>query len=456
MPRHSVLWSLLLWLCATAAAQEAEPLVGKVPPGDPGFPGNVLVILADDLGVDQLSVYGLGTQLPNTPHIDALAAQGVVFENAWANPICSPTRAAIQTGRYGFRTNIGSIIEESPSKLALAEITIPEMLELGAPGVWAHALIGKWHLDNATTGHGKPNAQGYSHFSGTMGNIDEGSYVNWPKVVNGVPSISPAYATSDQVDDTLSWVEGAPEPWFALLAFSAPHKPFHAPPADLHTVDLTGLDPTTDPKPFYNAMVEAMDTEMGRLFAKMEPELLERTTVLFLGDNGSHPDVVLPPFDPDKAKASPYIGGVRVPFIAKGFRVRDAGRETTAMIHAVDILATVANIAGINPAVTMQGVTLDSRSLLPLLENVPAPPSRSYLYSEFFWPNDFSVATVLDQALRDERYKLVIGPAPTGEFFDMWLDPFETVNLLSQPLTANETTALFKLRDELFELAPAP
>ncbi len=456
MPKRCLLWSLLLCLGASTSAQEAEPIVGKVPPGDPGFPGNVLVILADDLGVDQLSVYGLGTQLPNTPNIDALAAQGVTFENAWANPICSPTRAAIQTGRYGFRTNIGSIIEESPSALALSEITIPEMLELGAPGVWDKALIGKWHLDDVATGHDKPNEQGYSHFSGTMGNIEEGTYVNWPKVVNGVASQSTAYATSDQVDDTLSWVESAPEPWFALLAFSAPHKPFHAPPAKLHTVDLTGLDPLTDPKPFYNAMVEAMDTEMGRLFASMDPTLLERATVLFLGDNGSHPDVVLPPFDPDKSKATPYIGGVRVPFIAKGFHVQDPGRQTTAMIHAVDILATVANIAHINPAVTMQGVTLDSRSFLPLLENTPTPLPRSHLYSEFFWPNDYSVATVLDRTVRDDRYKLVVGPNPTGEFFDMWVDPFETFNLLSQPLTPDETTALFKLRDVLFDLLPAP
>ena len=456
MQRRHVLWSLLLCLGSSATAQEAEPIVGKVPPGEPGFPGNVLVILADDLGVDQLGVYGLGAQLPNTPNIDALAAKGVVFENAWANPICSPTRAAIQTGRYGFRTNIGSIIEESPSELALAEITIPEMLELGAPGVWAHALIGKWHLDDVDTGQDKPNEQGYSHFSGTLGNIEEGSYTHWPKVVNGVMSLSQAYATSNQVDDTLSWVKSAPEPWFTLLAFSAPHKPFHAPPANLHTVDLTGLDPLIDPKPFYNAMVEAMDTEMGRLFATMDQELLKRTTILFLGDNGSHPDVVLPPFIPEKAKATPYIGGVRVPFIATGFRVQQEGHLSLSMIHAVDILATVANIAGINPAVAMQGVTLDSRSFLPLLENTSAPPPRSTLYSEFFWPNDFAMATVLDQTIRGERYKLVTGPAPTGEFFDMWVDPLETFNLLSQPLTPEEAAAFIKLRDDLFELVTSP
>src|SRR5262245_65248854 len=80
-------------------------------PGDPSTPpGNILVLIADDLGVDQLAAYGVGSDLPPTPNLDRMAAEGVLFRNVWSQPTCSPTRATIQTGRYGFRTTIGMAI----------------------------------------------------------------------------------------------------------------------------------------------------------------------------------------------------------------------------------------------------------------------------------------------------------------------------------------------------------
>jgi arylsulfatase A-like enzyme len=216
-------------------------------------PGNVLLILADDVGVDGIGAYGVGGDLPHTPRLDQLAAGGVLFRNAWANPVCSPTRATIQTGRYSIRTGIGWIAEPAPTLigLPLSEVTLPEMLDLGTGGAWAHAAFGKWHLGDGPDVGGvfAPNLAGYYHFEGTLGNVTD--YYDWTKVENGVVTQETGtYALSDQVDSALDWIATAPEPWFCYVAFNSAHSPWHAPPPDLHSVDLSGAgDPEVDPRP---------------------------------------------------------------------------------------------------------------------------------------------------------------------------------------------------------------
>src|SRR5207244_1770632 len=106
-----------------------------------------------------------------------------------------------------------------------------------------------------------PNLFGWPHFAGV---IDSGilDYYQWPKVVDGAISTTNRYATIDQVDDALAWIQGRTGPWLLVLSFFAPHTPFHSPPPDLHTQNLSGLDPVTNPVPFHRAMVEAMDHEI--------------------------------------------------------------------------------------------------------------------------------------------------------------------------------------------------
>ena len=121
---------LLLFLCQHRAAQT---------------PSNILVIIADDLGVDQVGVYGEGTSPAPTPIIDGLASSGVLFRNAWANPTCSPTRSCIMTGRYGYRTGVGQV----GVRLDLAETSLPELLGRGCIGIqprldWQVAPGRKW------------------------------------------------------------------------------------------------------------------------------------------------------------------------------------------------------------------------------------------------------------------------------------------------------------------------
>ena len=113
-----------------------------------------------------------------------------------------------------------------------------------------------------------PNLAGWSHFAGFSGSSI--NYFNWSRIENGVTRQSTVYSTTQMVDDALAWIAQAPEPWLVYLAFNAPHSPWHAPPHALHTQRLQGL-PSSPPTPFYKAMVEALDTEIGRLCSMLGP-----------------------------------------------------------------------------------------------------------------------------------------------------------------------------------------
>ena len=352
---------------------------------------NVLILLADDLGVDMVGIYAEGANPPPTPNLDALAAGGVLFRNVWSDPVCSPTRSTIQTGRHGTRTGIGNIVELGGAPLALAETTLPELLDQGTGGAYAHAAFGKWHLgDDSVGGALAPNLAGYGHFSGALSNFFGGEdYFNWTKVVDGVTSQSSTYATTETVDDASAWIAATQEPWFCYVAFNAPHVPYHAPPPGLHTVDLSAAGPVPglDPVPYYRAMVSAMDTEIGRLLAEMDPAVRARTTIIFLGDNGSTAEVSEPPFDPAHAKATLYEGGVRVPLIVSGPPVTQPGRESAALVNTTDVFASVAALAGVDLTSQFPGLALDSISFVPQLVKDGLPSERKYLFAEAFQPN---------------------------------------------------------------------
>ena len=358
-------------------------------------PVNVMLIMADDFGIDALGMYGLGQETPPTPTLDRLAREGVVFHNVWSQPTCSPTRATVQTGRYGFRTTIGQVISvfSGGPALPLDELTIPEMLDLGTSESYVHACFGKWHLGTSQVGGPlAPNFAGYGHFAGSLeGQIAD--YYDWTKVVDGVSSRVERYATTETVDDALTWIRGQDRPWFCTVAFQAPHAPFHRPPANLHTRALPAQDPRPwcgaaggEPRPFVDAMIEALDTEIGRLLDGIPADVRQRTTVIFLGDNGSDRCVTRPPVPVDHAKGTLYEGGVRVPLIVSGARVARGG-NCRALINSTDLFATIADLAGVDLATVAPGVSFDSQSLVPYLAAPARATLRRWLYTEFFTPN---------------------------------------------------------------------
>jgi arylsulfatase B len=355
------------------------------------LPGNILILVADDLGADQLALYG-GSDFPPTPVLDRMATEGVLFLNAWSQPTCAPTRATLQTGRFGFRTTIGSTINANGGGPGLppGEVTLPEMLDRGTGHRYAHALIGKWHLGTSQVGgDSAPNLAGYGHFAGSV----EGQlarYFHWRKVVDGAVSLSTRYATTVCVDDALEWIGKQSGPWMCVVCFQSPHAPFHVPPPALYTEVLPRVEPPDScanargksQRPFYKAAVQALDTEIGRLLAGLSPAESARTTVLFLGDNGSESCVLASPSA--GAKGSLYEGGIHVPLIASGHGV--ARGACPALVNTADVFATVAELAGVDLATALPDVTLDSVSFAPCLAD-PKLELREWNFAEEFSEN---------------------------------------------------------------------
>ena len=410
-------------------------------------PWNILILVADDMGVDLIGVYGVGSGLPRTPNIDALARSGVLFREAWTNPLCSPTRATIQTGRYSFRTGIGWLVGGTGPALGEQEVTLAELVA-SAPVPYATGAFGKWHLGNSTVGGPlAPNRAGYRQFEGTSGNLGSQpqAYFRWLKITNGQTKTSKRYATTETVNSAAKWIRSSPEPWLAYVAFHANHRPIHAPPAHLHSVTLPQAGPKDSPRPYARAMVEAMDSEIGRLLEGLDPGVRSRTVTIFVADNGTGGRITRSPFRKPHAKPSLYQGGIHVPLIVSGGVVKEPGRESSALVNSTDLYATVAELAGLDPRSLAPKRTLDSVSLVAQLKEPGSPPGRRFAFAEKFFPNGWP-PQVWGQAIRNDRYKLMrtSGSVPPSlkerwspsmrsreELYDLKSDPFEQANLLA-------------------------
>ncbi len=435
-------------------------------------PRNTLIILVDDYGVDASPLYPVAdpnnptSSSPNvnaqaTPNLASLLNRGVRFTNAWANPSCSPTRATMFTGRYGFRTGVGMPIAPTATQgmLDLNEFGLPRALDANPQLGYAHANVGKWHLSKQPD---DPNAAGWGFYSGSLiGLIDVNSpdsYYTWNKTVQGVTTPGHSiYATTDNVNDAITWVseqDGQGKPWLLWLGLMAPHSPFQLPPNNLHDYDdlpNTAEDIAANPVPYFKAMVQAMDTELGRLLAHVS---LDETNVVFLGDNGTDARVVRPPFDATRAKGTLYEGGLRVPLIVAGPDVDAPNRVSPALVNTSDLYATVLELSGVNVAATVPaGVALDSVSLVPVLRNA-AGPRRSWAFAEQFNSSGFGVPPTFQtgKTIRNPRYKLIQLENGTAEFYDLVTDPYEKRNLLLSSLTQIEQAAYLGLSDKLTAL----
>ncbi len=392
---------------------------------------NIMLVILDDVGVDLIAAYGAGDPA-NTPVIDGLAANGMRFENAWATPVCSPARAAMLTGRHGFRTGVGRGIGwfTAEFELSVDEVTIADLI---AP-THASFAAGKWHLSAKDISDGfHPLLLGFEHHRGSLPNLGPlfgDGYFDYTRSVDGIPFPSTNYATTDTVDDALTLIATTPEPWFAWVSFNAPHGPFHVPPAELHTYALPP-ELTIDTVPIHGrAMLEALDTELGRLLTSMDPAVLADTTIIVVGDNGTGIQVVTEPHDPAKAKETVYQGGVHVPLIVSGPGVVP-GSSCDALVNVTDIHETVVELAGHTSSAE------DSFSFVPFLSDPDLPTLRTRNYTENFSPNGFGPFDEWQRAARDPRFKLIqfhdngsLIPF-AEEFYDLENDPLELVDLLA-------------------------
>ena len=460
---------------------------------------NFLVILGDDMGVETLSMYGYAEQTAWTPNLDALAERGVRFERFWSQPICSPTRATILTGRYGFRTDVLTAVRPNwpddvivaPLKAADAhrevqftpagpvpfepgrprtaaaansdvaaqltpglrssEVTLPRLLK-SLPARYRTAAFGKWHLSDADNGQfDHPNLAGFDYFSGLPFGGPE-SFFAWRHVTNGRISQATGYVDSRSVDDALEWINGADgAPWFVWFSFINPHVPAHLPPKELLHSELSELDPDAvsvdNTFPYFLAQIEAMDTLIGQLLDGISEEELENTYVLFLGDNGTV-EWVFPraPVDRDRAKATLFNGGIHVPLIVSGPGI-EGGRSASSLTNSADLFATIIELAGGDTAgPLLADVPLDSVSFASLLLDASAPDHRTWVYA------DMNFRGVAQRAIRNSNYKLIQDLSNGREwFFDLAADPWERRNLIDR-LSDSDLRDYNGLRRELATL----
>jgi arylsulfatase A-like enzyme len=397
-------------------------------------PPNVLMIVVDDLGIDHLDWHPVGVLAGNpapTPFLSSLAQGGLVFTRAYSNPICGPTRATLLTGRHPFRHGLGGNPKQSEPQLALSEATLPEQLALAG---YATGGFGKWHV---SLDRDDPNLQGFQHYDGMITGLKGASYYSWLRVVNGSGFTETGYNTTVTTDAAMQWIaaRNPRKPWFAYVSYPAPHAPYEPPPAALNPVTNAQA---TDPKlTIYHGMIEAIDTEVSRLVQSVD---LDRTLVIFIGDNGSSKVVNQAPVVPGKSKFTAYEGGVLVPALVTGASVNRKG-TTDGMMHLVDLYQTILDLAGApTPAVSLDSVSLVDPNAPKALRWLP---QRGEVFSERFEPSGtppFGTPVLLRRMVRHDRYKLL--RLDTGdELYDLQSDPWENTNLLLGGLTSEEQLA---------------
>jgi len=410
MAQKFLLFFLLIIFFTSCSSD--EEIITNTPNVPSTAKNNVLLIIVDDIGLDATIGYNVGSQKPNMPNLQNLINSGVKFNNVWSNPVCSPTRSTILTGKYGYRTSVLNVGEE----LSTSEISLHNYLTQNSN--YSSALVGKWHLSGTPANHNHPNNIGIDYYSGMIGGGIQ-NYSNWIFSENGNTSNTTEYSTTKLTDEAINWINNQDSEWFMWLAYNAPHTPFHLPPNDLHTqgqlpTDQASID--SNPLPYYIAMIEAVDSEMGRLFSSINEEELANTTIIFVGDNGT-PNQVVQQYNSNRAKGSLYKGGINVPMIISGNQVNRFNQDENALINTTDLFTTITELCGINN----QNVH-DSKSFISLLTSSFNSNSRDYIYSEIGNEN---------YTIRNSTHKYIHFENGNEALFNLNNNQFEFPNLLN-------------------------
>ncbi|CAI8434601.1 MAG: Choline-sulfatase [Flavobacterium sp. SCGC AAA160-P02] len=415
-----VMSSFLFFSCnsSTEAIEDTDtpdPVLSESP--------NILLIIADDFGKDATPNYTEGTIKPTMPNLQNLVSSGITFDNLWSYPLCSPTRASILTGKYGFKTGVLEVGDH----ISTSETSVQEYLDIYTENEYATALVGKWHLSNNIQ---DPQTMGIDYFAGLLrGGVQ--SYTNWNLVENGQTTNSTEYTTTKFTDLAINWLDNQTKPWFLWLAYNAPHTPFHLAPPNLHTQGNLPSDEGSidaNPLPYFLSAVEAMDTEMGRLIDSLTPEERANTIIIFIGDNGTPNQVTQLPYIAMRSKGSIYQGGVNVPMVISGLGVTRMGEREAALIHTTDLFATISEISG----VSTQEIH-NSHSFYDLLSDSNAT-TREFVYTE-------RSSNGVSYAIRNSSYKLIVHENGGQEFYNLSVDPYETNDLIGTTLSSSALTA---------------
>lgn len=452
-------------------------------------PPNIIVILADDLGWNDISFYGggLGQGAVQTPNIDRIATEGVHFSNGYAgNATCAPSRAAMLTGRYPtrygfeftpapatfmrmaysfdshreklhrgyfFEENLEQFPDHEEQSVPASELFLPEIL---AEKGYHSVALGKWHLGEAD-GH-TPNDQGFDEFLGFLsggamyGEYDDPELVKsiqefdpidqflWPNLVfsvrynKGQRFVPDEYMTDYLSTQAVRAIEANKDrPFLMYLAYNAPHTPLHATKADYDALPMI----SNHTERVYGAMMLAVDRGIGQVMAALESAGIDdNTLVIFSSDNGGADYVGLPDLNaPYRGwKMTFFEGGTHVPFFMRWPGRIDAGSEYQRPVTHIDIFSTAAAAAGVPlPADRI----IDGVDLLPYLEDAQAGDPHEAIY----W------RTGTYRVVRSGDWKLQLSdPDETPFLYNLAEDPTEQHNL-----AATEPEHLQRLKDLIVE-----
>ncbi len=389
---------------------------------------NILLIIADDLGVDALNGYNIGSFKPITPHLDSIRNSGITFSNAWASTVCAPTRAGIMSGMYGSNNGVKTL----PGNLDTTYTSLLNALKNSNP-IYTAAVIGKWHISNPTN-ELHPIWHGVDHYMGILQGAVM-SYDNWNKTENNITTNSTDYITSYLTDDAINWIDNQNNPWFLWLAHVAPHTPLHIPPANMYTQPSTNSQMKK-----YMAMIESLDYEVGRLLNSLTPTEKANTTIIFIGDNGT-PNNLLQDYPANHGKTTLYQGGIHVPMFVSGYGVTRIGETENALVNVIDIYASILEISGTN----LPGGIFNSLSFKHLL-STSILPKRQFNFSEI--DTNQGLLNTQGYTIRDSSYKLIEYYTGQQEMFNLINDPLETNNLLQGVLTLQEQNLKTELENE--------
>lgn len=403
---------------------------------------NVIVILADDLGAVDLTCYG--SRFHRTPHLDRLAADGLRFTAAYAScPVCSPTRAALLTGKVPPRLGITDWLPGRPDRpdqplrrpqlqqqLALAEITLAEALKK-AGYVTGH--IGKWHLGGDGFG---PEQQGFdSNVAGDHTGTPLSYFAPFRNKQGFMPGLEKAPAGEYLTDRYAAEAERfldrhKDQPFFLYLPHNAVHTPLRA-KAELIKNYPPKVVPGRQSNPVYAAMLESLDDSVGRVVRKLDQlKLSDRTIVVFTSDNGGlatlegpgTPATINSPLR--EGKGWLYEGGVRVPLIVKWPGVVKAGGTSAVPVISHDLFPTLVQAGGGTVG------AIDGVSLLPLLRG-GAGPRREALY--WHYPHYANQGSRPGGAVRAGAWKYVESYQDgRRELYDLSKDGSENRNLAAE------------------------
>ena len=408
-------------------------------------PPNFLVIFTDDHGYGDVSTYG--AKDVQTPNIDRIGKEGMVFTAMRANgTVCSPSRAALLTGRYPDRVGVPGVIRTQPeNSWGFFAPGVPTIADELRKAGYHTGIVGKWHLGLESPN--TPNERGFDFFHGFLGDMMDGytthlRHGNNYLRLNGEVIEAEGHATDLFTDWSVAYLKEraakSDRPFFLYLAYNAPHFPIEPPAESLAKVKER--HPALDEKRAANvAFVEHLDHCIGRVLASLdELGLTENTVVVFSADNGGslpHGQSNAPWRD---GKQSHYDGGLRVPFLMRWPAKITAGSKSGYAGLNFDLVPTFLELAG---AKSSEPEQLDAVSLVPLLEGKAMQENRELYFvrregGKAYGGRDYQAI------IRGEWKLLQNDPYSPLELYHLKNDPGETTNLATKaPKISNELSS---------------